>query len=283
MRRALIVLPAAALALSVLMGCGEDKVAAPDVVGLSLDKAHQQFEALGVDDFDDADNFGDRGIRGDAGWAVISQDPAPGRKISKDLKIVLKVGKLSEQNTLNLLPENSIARQEAQAKLDAAVASSAAKAAADAEKAEQEAAERATEYQRALDTYVDKLDPAVRIAQDSLREIGRLSSRIRSGEVSGIQIDANVLAAMTALDQLDELLDRLEPSDAAQHDDQHDGLREASAKFRQATLTLLSADGSGRKDALDRAASVAAAARTSWNDNLKAIYQDTDVKAPLIP
>ena len=106
MRRLAATITLAILAVAVLAGCGPTLIT-PNVVGLSLDKAHQAFEALGIKEFDDKDAFEKRNAIVDSNWAVLEQDPAAGTKVDTDTKITLTIGKIGEDRTTTRLPEGS--------------------------------------------------------------------------------------------------------------------------------------------------------------------------------
>ncbi len=98
------------LLVSLLSGCGR-KPTLPNVVGLALDKAHQQLKAAGYEKFNDDDYFEDRASLRDANWAVIQQSPSPGQALDTDSEITLKVGKIAEDRTIDALPDDSEIKQ----------------------------------------------------------------------------------------------------------------------------------------------------------------------------
>jgi hypothetical protein len=156
MRRLVTTITLAIFAVAVLAGCGStastpngSTARTPNVVGLSLDKAHQAFEALGIKEFEEKDAFEKRNAVVDSNWAVLGQDPAAGTTLDTDTKITLTIGKIGEDRTTARLPEGSPVlakiRAEAAAKADAERKAAADKAAAAKEVADKAAADKAAD------------------------------------------------------------------------------------------------------------------------------------------
>jgi hypothetical protein len=179
-RRVLAVVVMAALVLLAVSACGS-KATLPDVVGLALDRAHQKLEAVGFKNFDDRDYFEDRTALLDANWVVIAQGPAAGTQIDTDTKIQLRIGKSDEDRTLAALRDDSPVKQEAVQRQAAEAAKQAANAAQKAAESKAKADERA----KVRLAYVGQIDPALRLAQNTLLEIGKLGGEVRSGKLSG--------------------------------------------------------------------------------------------------
>jgi hypothetical protein len=89
-------------------GCGPT-ITAPDVVGMRLDAAHREFEALGVEKFNDRDVIGNEdAILWDASWVVVEQDPAPGtEEVDTDTTVELSVGHENDSEVLKMIPGDS--------------------------------------------------------------------------------------------------------------------------------------------------------------------------------
>ena len=130
MRRLAATITLAILAVAVLAGCGPT-LSTPNVVGLTLDKAHQAFEALGIKEFDDKDAFENRNAVVDSNWAVLGQDPAAGTTLDTGTKIKLTIGKIGEDRTTARLPEGSPVLAKIRAEAAAKKADAERKAAAD--------------------------------------------------------------------------------------------------------------------------------------------------------
>jgi Domain of unknown function (DUF4839)/PASTA domain len=189
MRRLAATITLAILAVAVLAGCGPtastpngstastpngSTASTPNVVGLSLDKAHQAFEALGFKEFDDKDAFENRIALVESNWAVLGQDPAAGTTVNTDTKIKLTIGKIGEDRTTARLPEGSpvlakiraeAAAQKADAERKAAAdKAAAAKAVADKAAAAKAAASSATAAKAAVLTVKNNKDLAALLA-----------------------------------------------------------------------------------------------------------------------
>jgi PASTA domain len=157
MRRLAVTITLAFLAVAVLGGCGPT-ASTPNVVGLSLDKAHQAFQALGIKEFDDKDAFENRNAVVDSNWAVLGQDPAAGTTVATDTKITLTIGKIGEDRTTARLKEGSpvlakIRAEAAAQKADAERKAAADKAAAAQVVADKAAADKAAAAKAAADKY----------------------------------------------------------------------------------------------------------------------------------
>lgn len=143
----------------VLTGCGPT-ITAPDVVGMRLDEAHQAFEKLEVDDFDDVDGVGDdRAIMWDANWVVIKQEPPAGTKgVDTGETIKLTVANEDDDDLLDLIPKDSPVAQD----FAEDAAEEAAEAAAEKEEADAEAEAEEDPYSayRGADGFVTRADYA---------------------------------------------------------------------------------------------------------------------------
>lgn len=266
-----------ALALAALLaGCSSDPVVVPDVTGIRLDQAHDLLAAKGFKDFENQDHFGDRAIFLDSNWVVLQQDPKGGQAEALGHTIVLRVGKIGEVRTKKALPPNSpvlaemLADEAAEQKRrdeDAA-----AKAKADSE--------RAAEQRAAAATYVNEIDPAVRLAMKNHRELAKLRGEVARGETSGDELALNVSAATDALSSLETILRSSSPSGEAGLDAEHDKLLASVAGFKRAALTLMSADSTDKNASLERFDVVYKQARADWNGALASSYTKAGVKGP---
>lgn len=287
-RRLAATLTLALLAVALLAGCGPTATA-PNVVGLALDKAHQRFEALDIKEFDDRDAFGDRTAMQDSNWVVLGQDPAAGTTVDLDTKIKLTIGKIGEDNTTARLPQGSPVLEKIRAEAAAQVAD--AERAAAAQKANAEEQQRREDEARKADAvkrvtsatnYVNLVDPTVRAGNATLTNIKRLAVLVRSGEAPD---DGRLVAVGLSTDQLSSLTSLLKepgPDDDARLDDQVDALVASIERFRQASLTLLTADGSAKASSLQRFDEVYAEAKKAWNEGLRRLYGPTSIKPPLL-
>ena len=136
-----------------LTGCGPE-AQVPDVVGMALDDAHNELKDLGFEEFEDDDLFGDRTMLRDANWVVLEQEPSAGRKGELDSTVTLRVGKIDEKRSQDLLPDDSPVLMEVKAEAAAKAASDAKKKAKSAKKkaaaaARKEAERRAKGFIRA--------------------------------------------------------------------------------------------------------------------------------------
>ena len=105
--RSASLLPLVLLCCTPLMtGCATTTVTLPDLVGLPLDEAHRDLEALGFEKFDDRDAFEDRTIMLDANWVVIESTPDVGATVAIDETVTFSVGKRDEARAIELLPED---------------------------------------------------------------------------------------------------------------------------------------------------------------------------------
>ncbi|WP_461174151.1 excalibur calcium-binding domain-containing protein [Arthrobacter sp. Z1-9] len=122
----------------------EQTVTVPGVVGLTLDKATDQLEALGFE-VEAADAVEGKSIVVKKNWQVISQDPTEGK--SADKGSVVKLGVKS----LDVLAAEKAAAEKVVAENAAAEAAAVAKAAAEKAAADQAAAAQAAAEQAARD------------------------------------------------------------------------------------------------------------------------------------
>jgi hypothetical protein len=116
-----------------------DAVTVPSVMGLTLDKATDQLENLGLKVKAD-DTADGKMIMSKKNWQVTSQDPAEGAKVAKDSTVHLGVKNLEKE-----------AAEKAAADKAAAEKAAAAKAAADKAAADKAAADKAAADKAAAD------------------------------------------------------------------------------------------------------------------------------------
>lgn len=267
--------------------CGSDAKPVPDVVGIQLDEAHRTLKAQGFEKFEDTDKFGDRAVLLDSNWVVLAQNPQPEAQSEPGTVVNLQVGKIGEVRTKKALPRDSpvLARmladeaskkRKAEERAKAEAAKDAAQAKADAAKK----AEQAREHAAAASQYVNGIDPAARLAVKNHVELAKLGRQVSNGSVDGQDLTENVLGASEALTMLETILSAGEPSDAANLDRQHEQLLASVTGFKQAALTLLSADGASRKSSIERFNTVYAKARADWNAAIKASYTAGRVTNP---
>jgi PASTA domain len=178
-RRLAATITLAILAVAVLAGCGPTLIT-PNVVGLSLDKAHQAFEALGIKEFDDKDAFENRNAMVDSNWAVLGQDPAAGTTVGTDTKITLTIGKIGEDRTTARLTEGSpvlakIRAEAAAQKADAERKATAEKAAAAKAAADKAAAAKAAAAKAVADKAAYEGPPYKIVTVDRNQSSAKLS------------------------------------------------------------------------------------------------------------
>lgn len=274
-------------ATMLLANCGGKQVAVPGVVGLQLDDAHNVLAAKGFEEFEDLDLFDNRSIMLDANWVVLQQDPKPNAQTGEGDKITLRVGKIGEIRTRKALPVGSpvLARLVAQEKK--AAEDRARKAAEDAKQAAQQKAQAAAEEKKraaartaAAASYVNRIDPVVRLAIKNHRELAKLRLQVRDGEVAGDLLVENVTAATQALDMLNTILESSPPPDEAGLDAQHQQLLGAIDGYKRAAFTLMSADGADAQAALKRFDAVYGQASKDWNASLRTSYSAGKVPNP---
>ncbi len=275
-RRSLALTGAAAL-MAVLTACGP-QVTVPDVAGVALDDAHNELAAAGFAKFIDEDLFDDRGIFIDANWVVLEQEPAAGNSSDPDSPVTLRVGKIEEDRTTRLLPADSpvLAATEEAAGRAAHAAVEAAERAAAVE------AEEAIAHQRLLSTYVNELDPLVRVGNRLFVEADTAAAGVRSATYGASQ--SLVLAsAVEAVDTLKGELDANQPPKGSRRAGTHVALVEAANRLRQGVATLVSAVDGDRSSSLARWEEVRQDARRQWNEALLAMYADSGSQPPLLP
>jgi hypothetical protein len=264
--------------LFVLAGCGADPVELPDVVGMPLDEAHRAFEALGFEEFKDADEFEDRSVILDSNWVAISYSPGAGASADVDETITFQVGKRDEQRAIDQLPADSPVAREFAAQQAARRAEEEADRAKDA--AEQAAADQ--EQQDLVTTYVNDLDPLVRLGNRVFAEVDAMSAGI-ANDVYGLDQTDVVLSAVDSTSTLVDELSANEPPTGSKRAGTHEALVSAAQRLMDAARTLLSAEGADRSSSLARYAEVRAEAGASWNESLSALYAGTGVEPPLQP
>jgi len=196
MRRLVVTITLAILAVAVLGGCGP-ALSAPNVVGLSLDKAHQAFEALGIKEFDDKDAFENRNALVDSNWAVLGQDPAAGTKVGTDTKIKLTIGKIGEDRTTARLPEGSpvlatIRAEAAAQKADAERKAAEDQAAAAKEDADQAAAAKEDADQAAADKAAADKAAAAKAVADKAAAAKAVADKYKGRPYKIVTVDKNV-------------------------------------------------------------------------------------------
>ncbi|MFF1384624.1 excalibur calcium-binding domain-containing protein [Arthrobacter sp. NPDC058288] len=118
-----------------------DAVTVPSVMGLTLDKATDQLESLGLKVKAD-DTVGGKMIMAKKNWQVTSQDPTEGAKVAKDSTVHLGVKNLEKEATEKAAADKAAAEKAAAAKA-AADKVAADKAAADKAAADKAAADKA--------------------------------------------------------------------------------------------------------------------------------------------
>jgi len=118
-----------------------EAVTVPGVVGLTLDKATDQLEALGFE-VEAVDAVYGKSIISEEDWQVISQDPAEGASAPEGSTVQLGVKSLKVVAAEKAAAEKAAA-EKAAAKKAAAEAAAAAKAAADKAAADKAAADKA--------------------------------------------------------------------------------------------------------------------------------------------
>jgi hypothetical protein len=266
------------LAGSLLVACGgSDPVAVPDVVGQQLDHAHNQLHDAGFEELTDVDKWEDREPLRDASWVVIAQRPTAQKQVDIGATITLTVGKQDEERTLALLPADSPV-------LIAARADQAAKA---AEEAEDKAAELKEQRQERADqlatlrTYVDSLDPTLRLARNAVRETDKYARGVADRSYTGTE---EALLGAQLNDLLTTMRARLaaeEPPDEARRGKAHADLVSAADRFTQAGETLTAAITGARKSSVRKYRQIVAEATTQWNDALTRLYRDSGRRPPL--
>lgn len=117
-----------------------EDVTVPGVLGLTLDKATDQLEGLGLD-VEAVDTADGKSIMVKKNWQVITQDPADGAQAAKGSTVKLGVKSL-EKIAGEKAAEEKAAAEKAAAEKAAADAAAAAKAAADKAAAAQQAAKQ---------------------------------------------------------------------------------------------------------------------------------------------
>ncbi|MFB8371992.1 excalibur calcium-binding domain-containing protein [Pseudarthrobacter sp. NPDC055928] len=116
-----------------------DAVTVPGVMGMTLDRATDQLEDLGLK-VEAVDTVDGKSIIVDKNWQVTSQDPAEGASVAKGSTVHLGVGKAADKAA-----EDQAAADKAAAEKAAAEAAAAAKAAAEKAAADQAAAQLVAE------------------------------------------------------------------------------------------------------------------------------------------
>lgn len=132
----------------------EEAVTMPDVVGLTLDKATDQLEELGLE-VEAEDIVDGKSIWSKKNWLVMNQDAAKGAEVAKDSTVNLEV------KSLEKIAEEKAAAEKAAADKLAAEKAAAAKAVAQ-KAAAQQAAQKAAAQKAAADQAAR--DEAARIA-----------------------------------------------------------------------------------------------------------------------
>ncbi|MBT2535407.1 excalibur calcium-binding domain-containing protein [Arthrobacter sp. ISL-69] len=132
-----------------------DAVTVPSVMGLTLDKATDQLEDLGLK-VKAEDTVDGKMIMSKENWQVTSQDPTEGAKVAKDSTVLLGVKNLDKE-----------AAEKAAADKAAAEKAAAEKAAADKAAADKAAADKAAADKAAADAAAAKLAAEQAAAQQA--------------------------------------------------------------------------------------------------------------------
>lgn len=127
----------------------EETVTVPGVVGLTLDKATEQLEDLGLE-VEAEDTVDGKSIIVKKNWQVVSQDPTEGAQVTKGSTVHLDVKNLDKIAAEKAAADKAAADKVAAEKA-AAVKAAAAKAAADKAAADKVAADKAAADKAAAD------------------------------------------------------------------------------------------------------------------------------------
>jgi len=228
--------------------------------------------------FDDDDYFGDRDAWLDADWAVISQRPAAGAKVTPGTKIHLSIGKISDSRTVGLLPASSDIARAAQAKENAEAAEAAV--AADAAAQAQQAAD--VEYRQLLAAYVRNLTPITLVAKRAVTEVDNFARDVRNGRYGFVD---ESLTASSAVELMSVLATRVSgevPQKGTRRAGAFEQLSAAAGDLGRATESLLAASGSTRKQSIQAYFRDRNSAAIRWNNALHFIYSDSGSSPTLL-
>jgi sugar phosphate isomerase/epimerase len=266
-----------ATVLALTAGCGAEAVDLPDLVGLPLDEAHRELEAMGFEEFEDLDAFEDRPIVLDSNWVVVASSPAAGEPVSPDDVVTFEVGQRDEQQAIDVIPAGSpVAREFA--------AEQARVAEERADEAAREAAKEAEDRQASVELligYVNELDPLIRLGNSVVLELDSTAQGIRT-QAYGADQALVVLSAVQAVETFHAHLSDREPPAGSRRAGTHDAMVDTTQRFLDGARTLASAEGASRESSLARYAEVRAQAGAAWNEALVALYRDTGVTPPLL-
>lgn len=272
--------------LGSVAACGPT-VTMPDVVGMRLDAAHRELEAMGVENFEDVDVIGDRDtIFRDANWVVVEQNPAPGSKeVDTDQTIKLSVGNQDDKEVLELIPADSpFATEVAKVKEKKEREAAAGKAAS-----EKEAREKKQETAKAAKAYAQKIDKA--FGKSMVKLVGLYVSNADRVQAEGggpVVAAQNALASKDGFERFLTVLNERDISPPGELDDVKalrgvpDELRDAVAGFIVASDSLLDAIDTGAPSAFAEELSERAKAIETWNNAVKAVYEAGGLEPLLI-
>lgn len=277
------------LSLAGLTACGAPaQVALPDVAGTQLDHAIESLRDAGFENVVSRDGLDDRMILMDSNWVVVGQEPAAVPNASVDTEVELLAMKKDDADVASRLPEGTPVRvelEEVAAAEEREVAEreaeearrQEAEAAEAALRAEAEAAERATARQ----SYVEHLDPALRVANQMIGTIEEYAAVARVGGAESWEFQ---LGADSVIDLGAALVDGLAvgaPSSEFQLDVEYGRLQAAADTINRACQTLATAYGPTKQTSLERFDEIWDPALREWNESLKALYTGTSVSAPV--
>jgi hypothetical protein len=284
-----------ALVLTVVFtvtGCGST-VTMPDVVGMRLDAAHRELEALGIEEFQDTDVIGEKdSIWLDANWVVVEQDPPAGSpEVDTDTEVKLSVGNEDEGEVLDLIPPDSaFALEHAESEERAAEDEREDEERAAEEEKEAAKKEAAAAEQRAKDarSYAKKIDKAfARPVQGVMRLYVENAEKVHAAGGGPVVAAQNAIAARdffdTALSQLNA--HEVSPPDSLDNverlNDVAERMREALAGMIVASEALIDAIDTGAPSAFARELSAREDAVREWNQAMRDIFRTAEMKPRL--
>lgn len=269
----------AALVACLLAGCGPT-VTVPNVVGMRLDAAHRQFQALDVDEFDDQDVVGeDRDVVRDHNWVVLSQTPAAGTAaVDTGSTIHLKVGKVDDAEIRDRLPATSPVMRELAAADAKAKADREAKAAADAKaKTDREAKDaadamaKAAERTKTIREYTEKIDKAASSFNGVLKLYDENAASVRANGGSVTEAN-NALAAKDFFDRGRDVLVGAQPPGGYGINGAQTEMALAMGTMASACDALLIAIDTGAPSAFAQATRLRNSGRAQWAAAMDRIY-----------
>lgn len=255
-------------------GCGPDSVTVPDVTGYRLDDAHNKLKDAGLRQFDDSDVIEDREPLMDSNWVVLSQRPAAGEMAEADATVQLGVAKPEDAGAKERIPAGSPVSNELREQDEADANSSADQQRRDEERQQKQNADNA----KASQSFVDSIDPAARITQNAIADLGALSTQIADSGTVTTRAGASLTDIRAALEVYQASFEK-----APDHINDHaDRLQESIDQFIQAARTLLSAEGAAAGGSVERFHHLYSEAKSRYNDALSGIYAGTSVQPPLL-